>query len=396
MTDHGAPTAEASLPHSYQGNRCGAGGPHTESFSLPDWKRVNVKRSFAFVVVGLSGLVLAAGCSSSSAAVVAPSEPATTGAPLATSNTADTANSADTAPPSTSGTSATTLATSASSGAYEPAPIDGLPIVGEGTWKAVDTVGDTPVLWTSDFHPLADVPSVKVSAAIFDQERLTAALFNGTKLPGGGPWQNADKVATPAKSALVAAFNGGFLFKHIDGGYFTEGKEIKPLIAGQATVGIRHDGRMVLGIYGKDMTNDGSWLSLRENLPPMVINGKNVMADYPGTFWGNDFHNVDLNYRTALCQRADGKLMYLAMGLVRANTLGDELARLGCTLGMELDINHHWPQFTYFRPDSRGTSGVLLDAVAMWKPERYVTTSEKDFVALFDPASLPAGSLYGN
>jgi hypothetical protein len=32
----------------------------------------------------------------------------------------------------------------------------------------------------------------------------------------------------------------------------------------------------------------------------------------------------------------------------------------------------------------------------MWKPERYVTTSEKDFIALFDPTTLPAASLYGN
>jgi hypothetical protein len=88
--------------------------------------------------------------------------------------------------------------------------------------------------------------------------------------------------------------------------------------------------------------------------------------------------------------------MYLAMGLVRANTLGDELARLGCTVAMELDINGHWPQFVYFQPDSRGQNGTLLDTIKMWKPERYVTTSEKDFIALFDPAALPASSLYGN
>jgi hypothetical protein len=290
----------------------------------------------------------------------------------------------------------TTVPDTAAAGPYEPAPITGLPIAGEGQWKAADTNSSAPVLWTSTFHPLAAVPDVKVTAAVFDQTKLTGALFNGTTLPGGGPWQNADKISGPAKDALVAAFNGGFLFKHIDGGYYTEGKEAKPLIDGQATLGVRKDGRLVLGIYGKDMTNDGSWLSLRENLPPMVIDGKNVMSNYPGTYWGNDFHNVDLNYRTALCARPDGKLMYLAMGMVRANTLAEELARLGCTLGMELDINGHWPQFTWWAPSSGGKHGTLLDPIKMWKPERYVTTSEKDFIALFEPSTLPAASLYGN
>jgi hypothetical protein len=313
-----------------------------------------------------------------SSSVAAPAGASTTVAPIATD-------------PST-----TIPDTTAPSGPYEPAPIDGLPIAGEGQWKAVDTVGDSSVVWTSTFHPLSNAPDVKVSAAVFDQDKLTAALFNGTTLPGGGPWQNADKVTAPARSALVFAFNGGFLFKHIDGGYFTEGKEVKPLVADQATLGVRKDGRLVIGIYGKDMTNDGSWLSLRQNLPPMVVDGKNVMNDHPGTYWGNDFHNVDLNFRTALCSRTDGKLMYLVMGMVRANTLADELARLNCKLGMELDINGHWPQFTWWGPTSRGKGGTLLDPIKMWKPERYVTSSEKDFVAMFDPAALPAGSIYGN
>lgn len=365
--------------------------PSPGSFSVPERKQVNVRHVVALVVVGVSGLVLAAGCSANGSAVVASSAPATT---AANANTVHTAAAAER--PSTGEAPTTTSETVAPSGAYEPAAVSRLPIAGEGTWSAVDTVGDTPVLWTSDFHPLADVPTVRVTAVVIDQERLTAALFNGTVLPGGGPWQNADKVAKPANAALVAAFNGGFLFKHIAGGYFTEGREVKALVAGQATVGITKNGRLVIGIYGKDMTNDGSWLSLRENLPPMVVDGKNVMAIYPGTYWGNDFRSVDRDYRTALCQRTDGKLMYLAMGLVRASTLGDELARLGCTLGMELDINHHWPQFTYFRPGSRGKAGALLDAVSMWKPERYITSSEKDFIALFDPAALPAGSLFGN
>jgi hypothetical protein len=128
----------------------------------------------------------------------------------------------------------------------------------------------------------------------------------------------------------------------------------------------------------------------------VVINGRNGVTDNPSVYWGNNFHHIDRDYRTAVCNRSDGKMMFVAMGLVRATTLADELNRLGCTLGIELDINEHWPQFVYFQPNSRGKNGTLLDSVLMWKPERYVTSSEKDFIALFDPATLPAGSIYGN
>ena len=256
-----------------------------------------------------------------------------------------------------------------------------------------DSVGGVPVLWTTSFHPLAAVPTVKVSAAVIDQDRLTAALYNGTKLPGGGPYTNGDHVGKDAQPALVLAFNGGFLFKHYTGGYFTEGKMLKQLTDGQATLCVRKDGHLVLGLYGKDIKNDGSWLSLRQNLPPVVDGGKNSLGQYPGTYWGNDFNNVDLNLRSAVCNRADGKLMYIVMGMVRINTLSDELARLGCTLAMELDINGHWPQFTWWQPGSGGRHGAQLDP-KMWKPERYVTTSEKDFIAMFDPAALPAGAVF--
>jgi hypothetical protein len=285
--------------------------------------------------------------------------------------------------------------TAASSSTYAPARITGLPRASEGSWTSRFELGGAPVIWSSTFHPLAGAPDVKVVAAVIDQTRLTAALYNGFQLPGGGPWKNGDHVATPARSSLVLAFNGGFLFKHITGGYYTEGRTVKPLRDGQATLGVRKDGRLVLGIYGQDMTNDGTWLSFRQNLPPIVLNGKKSLSLYPGTYWGNNFHSVDLDYRSAICNRADGRLMYVAMGMVRIGTLADEMAALGCTTAMELDINGHWPQFAWY--DGLGTatrSGVLLDT-RMWKPFRYLTSSEKDFIAMFDPATLPKGAVYG-
>jgi hypothetical protein len=367
-----------------------------------------MRRSTAYALMAVAMLVIAvtvfAGNRSSSKTVAGSgtttpvarttTAPKTTTRPSTSTPTGNGAATTTTA--KVSGGSTTTVASSAvaNAGTYTPAPIGGLPKASEGTWTPQVRLAGTPVVWSASFHPLTSTPSVKVVAAVIDQARLTAALYNGFQLPGGGPWKNGDHVETAARPALMLAFNGGFLFKHITGGYYTEGRTVKPLQNGQATLGVRKDGRLVLGIYGKDMTNDGNWLSFRQNLPPIVENGQRSLSKYPGTYWGNNFHSVDLDYRSAICNRSDGKLMYVVMGMVRIGTLADELAALGCTTAMELDINGHWPQFAWYTGfGTTQRSGQLLDN-RMWKPFRYVTKSEKDFIAMFDPATLPKGAIY--
>jgi hypothetical protein len=149
------------------------------------------------VVIASVGLLAVAGCSTKGTAVIAPPG-ASTSTPTAGSSTGPVATDA----PSPTATPTSAASSVAPGGPYKPAPVSGLPVAGEGTWKAVDAVSGAPVVWTTRFHPLASVPSVEVTAAVFDQDKLTAALFNGTKLPGGGPFKNGDRVGAAARSAL--------------------------------------------------------------------------------------------------------------------------------------------------------------------------------------------------
>ena len=64
---------------------------------------------------------------------------------------------------------------------------------------------------------------------------LRAGLFNGSELPGGS-WARGDRIPGELYPAAVAAFNGGFRFEHIKGGYYTEGRMVKPLRDGDATL----------------------------------------------------------------------------------------------------------------------------------------------------------------
>ena len=274
-----------------------------------------------------------------------------------------------------------------------PAPVPGVSPTSDGNWRAQLNLRGNTVIWATTFRPAHAAPDVEVSAAEFDPKLFRAALFNGVKLPGGGPWKNADHVSVAAQPALVAAFNGGFLFKDIKGGYFTEGRVIRRLVDKQATLGIRSDGRLVIGVYGSNMSNDGSWVSLRQNLPPIVVNGKNSTAGYSPLTFGDDFHHVFETFRSALCVRSDGQMMYVVMGRVRVGPLADELVTMGCTFAMQLDVTGTWPQFTWYSGfGSTDRTGYMLDS-RMSNPQRYVTVSQKDFIALFDLSSLSPGAV---
>ena len=218
-------------------------------------------------------------------------------------------------------------------------------------------------------------------------------MFNGTEMPGGKGWKNTSKIRGTALRSLIASFNGGFRFEHEPGGYVTEGKTVRKMRKGYATFAISTDGTSTVGVWGDTITDEGSWASLRQNLPPLVHNGKSVYANYPKVDWGQDFGNKVYNFRSAICLRNDGLMMFVAVGKVNIGMLADTLVVLGCKTGMELDINGEWPYFAVYRdfgtPDR---SGQIIDN-RMGDPNRHLNGSTKEFFALFDPETLPAGAV---
>ncbi|MSO32595.1 MAG: hypothetical protein EXQ64_07265 [Ilumatobacteraceae bacterium] len=270
------------------------------------------------------------------------------------------------------------------------APVISPALKDEGTWRVLASVGGQPVMWSTSIRPLASLGSVVASAVVIDQTRLTAGLFKGTEIPGSGPWNNYKRVMPAARPALVAAFNGGFRFNHIKSGYLSEGRIVRPLINGEATFGIRVDGSSTIGVLGTDMFNDGTWTTLRQNLPPVIQDGEISIARYPSTYWGNELHNVTYVMRSAICTLDDGRLLYVAAGDVDINALANVLLLFGCRTAMQLDINKPLPQFvTFTKPGESKRAGILLDK-RMGNPNRYLNNATKDFFAFFDPALLPA------
>lgn len=276
--------------------------------------------------------------------------------------------------------------------AIAPAVSPALP--NEGAWQLLVSAGGAPAVWATSIRPIAAYPSVVASVAEMDQTRLRFGLFNGNQLPGGAGWKRGDHVPPALQPALVAAFNGGFRFDNEPGGYLTEGRAVRPLINGQATLAVDRTGHLFVGEYGRDLTNDGRWISLRQNLPLIVDGGVSQALLKPGTNWGRDYHNVIYVTRSAVCLRSDGRYAFVAIGPVDAPMLGDALVTLGCQRAIELDINGTWPTFFSFHtgPDGHAVP-EFLDRRMSGSRTRYLTGSSKEFFAGFDAALVPAGSI---
>ena len=127
-----------------------------------------------------------------------------------------------------------------------PAPTTLIPLtspapVGEGAW-------------TAEGRPVSDVPAVDETALVppggtqaagiawMDTRLLSAQLYSGSKSPGGGPYEFTAPVQPAQAATLVAAFNGGFMMNAAQGGYYTEGRTVVPLVAGAASLVIYANG----------------------------------------------------------------------------------------------------------------------------------------------------------
>ena len=265
----------------------------------------------------------------------------------------------------------------------------------EGAWQPIAQAGGLDAMWATSIRPLPEYGGVVASMVVIDQTNLRVGLFNGSELPGGS-WARGNHVPKDLYPALIGAMNGGFRFDHIKGGYFTEGKVVKALRDGDATLAIGRDGRMVLGALGRDFTNDGSWVSMRQNLILLVDGGQSQvqLGASQGVWWGADYGNEVYVPRTAVCELVDGRLAFTFMVKVDVQQLAQSLINMGCTKAMQMDINGTWPAFFTYRHEADGSlSPTYLDQRMEAAPRRYLNGSSKEFFAFFDTGLVPTGSV---
>ncbi|MGA2828795.1 MAG: phosphodiester glycosidase family protein [Streptosporangiaceae bacterium] len=214
-------------------------------------------------------------------------------------------------------------------------------------------------------------------------------LHNGSLDPGPGYEKFVH--AGPAVSAaerprLLAAFNGGFLLRSRAGGYAQEGHVFRSLRHGLASLVIDRSGHARIGVWGVTVPTPGmSIYSVRQNLWPLVLNGKRTPETDKWWRWGGTVGHVEYTARSAIGQNAAGDLLYAASMATTPTDLADALAGRGARIAMELDINPEWVQL-----DTASAPGAVLSAAIPRQARpasQYLAGWTRDFIAVLAPAT---------
>ena len=270
-------------------------------------------------------------------------------------------------------------------------PVAATPIAGEGQWHAAGrTVNGLPALYEAFVRPDSVHTSVVTAVAWMDTKLLSATLYSGSTIPGGGPWHDTAPIPAARARTLVAAFNAGFLMSNAEGGYYTQGQTVFPLRAGAASFVVYNDGTATVGQWGRDVMMGPEVRSVRQNLDLLVDNGHPV----PGlnasdtTRWGFTLGNQVYVWRSGVGVTANGALVYVGGPDLNITDLADVLVRAGAVRAMELDINTDWVNFSMYTPPSptgaadpdNGTE--LLSAMAGGAGRYFEPWWSRDFITM--------------
>ena len=256
---------------------------------------------------------------------------------------------------------------------------------GEGVWQpAGRLVGGKPAVYETLLVPPGGTQ--RAGIAWMDTRLLSARLYSGSMSPGGGPYKYTAPVTPAAASSLVAAFNGGFKMADAHGGYYTEGRMVRPLVRGGASLVIYADGSVTVGAWGSDVAMTPSVVAVRQNLFPLVADGRPSALASTRTWrvWGGTCpcgagrHGSEYQWRSALGVTADGALVYVVGPLLSPLMLADLLVRAGAVRGLQLDINPSWPVFASFTP-------AAPDGLAAPSNGTRLTNTHRGPATFFDP-----------
>ncbi len=278
------------------------------------------------------------------------------------------------------------------------APFAASPLPGEGRWKpAGRTVQGVPAVYETFVRPDAVHTGVVDAVAWMDTKLLSATLYSGSYIPGGGPWEYTAPIKAGAAQTLVAAFNAGFRMQDANGGYFTQDREVFPLRTGAASFVIYANGTVNIGAWGTDVSMNPDVVSVRQNLVPLVENG-NVAPNLNSNdtnVWGNTLGARVYVWRSGVGITSDGALVYVGGPDLNITNLANLLVRAGAVRAMELDINTDWVNFATFDPATPGglaapPNGTDLLANMSGSPGRYFATWwARDFFTMSARALAP-------
>lgn len=281
-----------------------------------------------------------------------------------------------------------------------------LPVPNEGVWQPVGpVVGGAQTMYTTQVRPDSVRTSILDGLTWMDTKLLDFQLIPGTEEPGGR-WEGAGQVPMDRRLDLVAAFNSGFRLQDTRGGFYLNGQTRGTLRDGAASFVIYTDGRVQVGMWGRDMQMGPDILAVRQNLDLIIDNGGGApfpsgtpaagsrpgapapgLTDNADGAWGATFGNKILAWRSAVGITGDGALVYGYGDGLGSQSLAELMLRAGCVRAMQLDINTVWTTFNFYAPsrylDPTSVQGTKLLPESFKSANRYLSPDARDFVAVY-------------
>jgi hypothetical protein len=256
------------------------------------------------------------------------------------------------------------------------------PLPGEGVWHVVGrtTANGIPTMYEAFVRPDTVHTSYVAGVVWMDTNLLTAQLYPGSQIPGGGPFWHHAPISAARSRTLVVAFNAGFAMQNADGGYYTDDRTVKKLRDGAASVVIFKNGRVTVAKWGRDVLMTNQIASVRQNLDLIVDNSKEIpgLRDPKSTKWGTVVNPNDVVWRSGLGITKTGALVYAAGPGMTLSDLADVMLRAGIEEGMELDYGLDWVQLSTYTATPNtvidGSDGQSLLSSMPGAPERYFSS----------------------
>jgi hypothetical protein len=260
--------------------------------------------------------------------------------------------------------------------------VDGPALPREGQWQTVVAGNGAPAVAVTLLRPDNQHTSFLVGVMRLDPALVRGELHPGTRDPGG-QWRASTSLAGSAGTSIAAAFDGGFrLNDPSHNGYYSEGRTVRPLIDGAASLVLRDDGTADVGAWNREVHMAPDVASVRQNLQPLVDDGQVNPACATGGSreWGSTIGQAAYIHRSGFGVTASGAEIYVGGPALSVCTLGQVLQDAGVARGMELDINPAWVSGTYFHGSATGPAkGFPLFPAEQVGPRHYYSPSSRDW-----------------
>ena len=271
-----------------------------------------------------------------------------------------------------------------------PAALPALPalpaVPGEGVWSAGRAAPrGAPAMFTTFVRPDPAHPSVVAGIARFDGQLVRGRLIAGTREPDGQPWPEGGQVPLEDRAGLVAVFNSGFKMASAHGGFYADGRQVRQLRDGAASLVIDRVGRMSVGSWGRDAHLGPDVVAVRQNLALIVDNGAPVagLEANAGGRWGSARNQLQYTWRSGAGVDAAGNLYYAGGNQLTLAGLAHALSTAGVVRGMELDIHPRMVDLLAYQPGPGGEPVPTPLLPSMPGPlTRYLEPDQRDFIAV--------------